>query len=74
MIINSAQENAKYGRVTGGEQMFKVTLHWEELETTTSFYNYEYALRELNFLVKESEKFRAKGFIKAYCVELKQED
>ena len=54
--------------------MFKVTLWWDELETTTAFYNYEYALRELNFLVKESEKFRANGFIKAYCVELKKED
>ena len=54
--------------------MFKVTLFWDGLETTTSFYNYEYALRELNFLVKESEKIRASGFIKAYCVELKKED
>ena len=54
--------------------MFKVTLFWYELETTTSFYNYEHALRELNFLVKESEKFRANGFIKDYCVELKKED
>ena len=53
--------------------MFKVTLRWDELETTTSFYNYEYALRELNFLIKESEKFRANGFIKKYSVELKKE-
>lgn len=53
--------------------MFKVALYWDELETTTSFYNYEYALMELNFLVKESEKFRANGFIKSYCVELKKE-
>lgn len=52
--------------------MFEVTLHWDGLETTTSFYNYEYALRELNFLVKESEKFRAAGFIKDYCVEVKK--
>lgn len=54
--------------------MFKVTLHWEELETTASFFTYEYALKELNFLVKESEKFRSDGFIKAYSVELKKED
>ena len=53
--------------------MFRVTLRWDELETTTSFYNYEYALRELNFLVKESEQFHAKGFIKKYSVELKKE-
>lgn len=54
--------------------MFKVTLHWEELETTASFYNLEYALRELNFLIRESEKFHNNGFIKAYSVELKKED
>ena len=53
--------------------MFKVTLHWEELEATISFHNYESALRKINFFVKESEKFRAAGFIKAYCVELKKE-
>ena len=53
--------------------MFRVTLRWDDLETTTSFYNYEYALRELNFLIKESEKFCANGFIKDYCVELKKE-
>ena len=53
--------------------MFKVILRWDELETNTQFYNYEFALRELNFLVKESEKFRASGFIKSYCVELKKE-
>ena len=53
--------------------MFIVTLLWDGLETTTPFYNYEYALRELNFLVKESEKFRSNGFIKDYCVELKKE-
>ena len=53
--------------------MFKVPLWWDELETTTSFYNYEYALRELNFLVKESEKFRANCFIKTYRVELRKE-
>ena len=57
-----------------GIRMFIVTLLWDGLETITSFYNYEYALRELNFLVKESEKFRANGFIKDYCVELKKED
>ena len=54
--------------------MFKVALWWDEQETTTSFYNYEYALKELNFFVEESEKIRAKGLIKAYCVELKKED
>lgn len=54
--------------------MFRVTLWWDGQETDASFYNYEYALRELNFLVKEFEKFRASGFIKAYCVELKRED
>ena len=54
--------------------MFKVTLIWDDLETTTSFYNYEFALRELNFLVKESEKFRSNGFINEYHVELKKED
>ena len=53
--------------------MFSVTLRWDDLETTTSFYNYEYALRELNFLIKESEKFHANGFIKKYSVELKKE-
>lgn len=53
--------------------MFKVTLHWEELEITTSFFTYEYALNELKHLVKESEKFRSDGFIKAYSVELKKE-
>lgn len=52
--------------------MFEVTLHWDGLETTTSFYNYEYALRELNFLVKESEKLRSAGFINDYCVEIKK--
>lgn len=30
--------------------MFKVTLHWEEFETTAEYYNFEYALQELNFL------------------------
>ena len=54
--------------------MFKVTLHWDEVETTTQYYNYEYALRELNFLVMESEKFRSAGFIREYSIELKQED
>lgn len=54
--------------------MFRVTLWWDELEATTSFRNYEYALRELNFLVNQSEALRADGFIKAYCVELKKED
>ena len=53
--------------------MFKVTLRWDDLETTTYFYNYEFALRELNFLIKESEKIRANGFIKKYSVELKKE-
>ena len=53
--------------------MFKVTLRWDDLETATSFYNYEFALRELNFLIKESEKFYANGFIKKYSVELKKE-
>ena len=53
--------------------MFRVTLRWDDLETATSFYNYEYALRELNFLIKESEKFQANGFIKKYSVELKKE-
>ena len=53
--------------------MFTVVLWWDDVQTTTSFYNYESALRELNFLVKESEKFRANGFIKNYCVELKKE-
>ena len=59
---------------TGGYKMFKVTLHWDEVETTTQYYNYEYALRELNFLVMESEKFRSAGFIREYSIELKQED
>ena len=53
--------------------MFRVTLRWDELETVTSFYNYEYALRELNFLVKESEKFHSNGFIKKYSVALKKD-
>ena len=53
--------------------MFRVTLRWDDLETTTSFYNYAYALRELNFLIKESERFHANGFIKKYSVELKKE-
>ena len=53
--------------------MFTVTLFWDGLETTASFHNYEYALRELNFLIKESEKFYANGFIKKYSVELKKE-
>ena len=54
--------------------MFKVTLHWDEQETTTQYYNYEYALLELDFLVRESEKFRADGIIKEYSIELKKED
>ena len=29
--------------------MFRVTLRRDELETNTQFYNYEYALRKLNF-------------------------
>ena len=53
--------------------MFIVTLNWDGLKTTTSFYNYEYALRELNFLIRESEKFHNNGFIKKYSVELKRE-
>ena len=53
--------------------MFKVTLRWDDLETTTSFYNYEYALRQLGFLIKESERFHSNGFIKKYSVELKKE-
>lgn len=54
--------------------MFKVTLHWDEMETASQYYNYEYAVRELNFLVRESEKFRTAGFIKEYSIELKKED
>lgn len=54
--------------------MFKVTLHWDEIETATQYYNYEYAVRELNFLVRESEKFRTAGFIKEYSIDLKKED
>lgn len=54
--------------------MFVVTLNWDGLKTTTSFFTYEYALNELKHLVKESEKFRSDGFIKAYSVELKKED
>ena len=53
--------------------MFRVTLNWDGSEDTLVFYNYEYALRELNSLVKESERFRASGFIKEYSVELKKE-
>lgn len=53
--------------------MFKVTLRWDGAETTASFYNYEYALRELNFLIREAEKFHTNGLIKKYCVELKKE-
>ena len=53
--------------------MFRVTLHWDDLETTTTFYDYEYALRHLNLLAKESEKFRANGFIEKYSVELRKE-
>lgn len=53
--------------------MFRVTFRWDGLETSTSFYNYEYALRAMNFLIKESEKSRANGFIKEYSVELKNE-
>lgn len=53
--------------------MFIVTLRWDDLETTTSFYNYEFALRHLNLLIKESEKIRAYGFIKKYSVKLKKE-
>ena len=54
--------------------MFKVTLHWDDMKTTTQFYSYEYAVRELNFLVRESEKYRTTGFIKEYSIELKKED
>lgn len=54
--------------------MFIVTLNWDGFETIAQFYNYEYALRDLNLSVKISEKFRSDGFIKAYSVELKKED
>ena len=54
--------------------MFKVTLYWDDVDTTRLFCNYENALRELNFLVEEPEKFRATGFIKEYCVEFKKEE
>lgn len=54
--------------------MFIVTLNWDGFETTAQFYNYEYALRDLNLSVKISENFRANGLIKAYSVELKKED
>ena len=55
--------------------MFRVTLRWDDVETSTSFFKYEYALREMNFLIKESEKMRMRdnGFIKEYSVELKRE-
>ena len=53
--------------------MFRVTFRCGEAETTSSFYNYEYALKALIFLVKESERFRANGSIKKYSVELKKE-
>lgn len=53
--------------------MFIVTLNWDGFETTAQFYNYEYALRDLNCSVKISEKFRANGLIKKYSVELKKE-
>lgn len=51
--------------------MFKVTLNWDGFETIAQFYNYEYALRDLNLSVKLSERFRANGLIKNYSVELK---
>lgn len=54
--------------------MFIVTLNWDGFETTAKFYNYEYALRDLNLSVKISEKFRASGVIKEYSVDLKKED
>ena len=35
--------------------MFRVVLHWDGMEMSSSFYDYKYALREFNFLNKESE-------------------
>ena len=53
--------------------MFIVTLRCDELEITSAFHNYEYALIDLNSLIREAEKSRANGFIKKYSVELRKE-
>lgn len=53
--------------------MFIVNVNWDGIKTTTSFFTYEYALKELNFLSGESEKFYNNGLIKKYSVELKKE-
>ena len=53
--------------------MFIVTVHLGKLELTTPFFTYEYALKEMNFVVEECENLRAIGFIKEYSVELKKE-
>lgn len=53
--------------------MFRVVLHWDGMEMSSSFFDYKYALREFNFLNKESEAKKANGSINEYYVELREE-
>lgn len=54
--------------------MFRVTLCWDGIKYSESYYLYESAVRAFEAFTRMSRKSKSYGQITDYCVELVEED